>query len=256
MTPHPDRRARRSARSSATRCRSRTTTSWSPPGTPGAVRLHGRVLDGAGEPVPDAILELWQADADGQRRPGAGLAAPRRLTPSPASAARRPTRDGPLRLHDRWCPGAPFFAITVFARGLLNRLFTRAYLPGRGRRPFLDGARRGPPLDAAHHAGRDWLRVRRAPAGRPGDRLPDLPAPLSADDRPVLARRPPSRRPVHRRAPSSRRWCAVESAWVGRGRSAVARRRAGRRGGRQPGDPAGRVRCAQAHPDAQRCTTG
>src|SRR5262245_49015109 len=36
-----------------------------PPGTPGAIRLHGRVLDGAGEPVPDAILELWQADAEG-----------------------------------------------------------------------------------------------------------------------------------------------------------------------------------------------
>ena len=28
-------------------------------------------------------------------------------------------------------PGAPFFALTVFARGLLNRLFTRAYLPDR-----------------------------------------------------------------------------------------------------------------------------
>ena len=36
-----------------------------PPGTPGAVRLHGRVLDGAGDPVPDAILELWQTDAEG-----------------------------------------------------------------------------------------------------------------------------------------------------------------------------------------------
>ena len=36
-----------------------------PPGSPGAIRLHGRVLDGAGEPVPDALLELWQADADG-----------------------------------------------------------------------------------------------------------------------------------------------------------------------------------------------
>ena len=35
------------------------------PGSPGAIRLHGRVLDGAGEPVPDALLEIWQADADG-----------------------------------------------------------------------------------------------------------------------------------------------------------------------------------------------
>ena len=37
-----------------------------PPGTAGAVRLHGTVYDGAGEPVPDAILEIWQADAAGE----------------------------------------------------------------------------------------------------------------------------------------------------------------------------------------------
>ena len=36
-----------------------------PPGTPGAIRLHGVVTDGDGNPVPDALLELWQADADG-----------------------------------------------------------------------------------------------------------------------------------------------------------------------------------------------
>ena len=35
-------------------------------------------------------------------------------------------------------PGAPFFAITVFARGLLNRLFTRAYLPDMAGDPFLE----------------------------------------------------------------------------------------------------------------------
>ena len=35
------------------------------PGSPGAVTLHGRVLDGSGEPLSDALVELWQADADG-----------------------------------------------------------------------------------------------------------------------------------------------------------------------------------------------
>ena len=35
-------------------------------------------------------------------------------------------------------PGAPFFALTVLARGLLNRLFTRAYLPGASD-AFLEG---------------------------------------------------------------------------------------------------------------------
>ena len=32
---------------------------------PGAIRLHGRVLDGLGQPVPDALLELWQPAPDG-----------------------------------------------------------------------------------------------------------------------------------------------------------------------------------------------
>ena len=36
-----------------------------PPGSPGAVCVEGRVLDGAGEAVPDAVVELWQADAGG-----------------------------------------------------------------------------------------------------------------------------------------------------------------------------------------------
>ena len=35
------------------------------PGTPGMVRLHGTVLDGAGVPVPDAMLEIRQADPAG-----------------------------------------------------------------------------------------------------------------------------------------------------------------------------------------------
>ena len=46
----------------------RRTPSWSRPRAPDAIRLHGRVLDGAGDPVPDALLELWQADADGVSR--------------------------------------------------------------------------------------------------------------------------------------------------------------------------------------------
>ena len=37
-----------------------------PDGTPGAFRLQGRVLDGAGAPVPDGLVEAWQADPDGR----------------------------------------------------------------------------------------------------------------------------------------------------------------------------------------------
>jgi protocatechuate 3,4-dioxygenase alpha subunit len=104
-----------------------------PPASPDAIRLHGRVLDGEGNPVPDAIVELWQTGPDGQvvrssgslRRDGWtftgwGRAATdpeghywfSTLEPGPAEAGR-----------------PPFFAVTVFARGLLDRLFTRAYLP-------------------------------------------------------------------------------------------------------------------------------
>src|SRR5690606_20234110 len=37
-----------------------------PEDTPGAIRITGRVLDGAGAPVPDGVVETWQADADGR----------------------------------------------------------------------------------------------------------------------------------------------------------------------------------------------
>src|SRR6478735_6873418 len=36
-----------------------------PQSFPGAIQFHGTVRDGAGAPVPDALLEIWQADADG-----------------------------------------------------------------------------------------------------------------------------------------------------------------------------------------------
>ena len=48
------------------RCRGRTAACVVPDGTPGAIRIGGRVLDGAGEPVPDALVETWQADPDGR----------------------------------------------------------------------------------------------------------------------------------------------------------------------------------------------
>jgi protocatechuate 3,4-dioxygenase alpha subunit len=105
-----------------------------PAGTPGAVRLSGRVLDGAGDPVPDALVELWQPDADGivPREPGSlrrdGFAFTgwgRAATDDTGRYSFTTLTPGPT------APGAaPYFALAVFARGLLDRLFTRAYLPG------------------------------------------------------------------------------------------------------------------------------
>jgi len=107
-----------------------------PPGTPGAIRLHGRVLDGHGDPVPDALLELWQADPAGQvvRRQGSLRRDGYTFTGWGRAAT---DRDGHYAF-STLLPGAPFFAVTVFARGLLNRLFTRAYLPGASD-GFLEG---------------------------------------------------------------------------------------------------------------------
>lgn len=100
---------------------------------PGAVRLHGTVYDGHGTVVPDSMLEIWQPDENGNvvQEPGSlhrdgytftgfGRVAVDNVghydftTVNPG-----PTEEGK----------APFICLTVFARGLLNRLFTRIYLP-------------------------------------------------------------------------------------------------------------------------------
>ncbi|MCD2188810.1 protocatechuate 3,4-dioxygenase subunit alpha [Actinomycetospora soli] len=105
-----------------------------PPGTAGAISLHGTVRDGAGSPVPDALLEFWQAGPDGRIPVRAGSLA--RDGRSFTGFARVPTdragdyvvrtlRPGPIT----GSPEAPHLAVTVFARGLLHHLFTRVYFP-------------------------------------------------------------------------------------------------------------------------------
>lgn len=95
---------------------------------PGArLTLTGRVFDGAGEPVTDALLELWQADADGvyHAKPGAGF---RGFGRSAVDA------DGRYRF-ETLKPGragqgeAPHLKLIVFARGLMLHLHTRVYFP-------------------------------------------------------------------------------------------------------------------------------
>ncbi|MFE4540324.1 protocatechuate 3,4-dioxygenase subunit alpha [Streptomyces scopuliridis] len=113
-----------------------------PPATPGAIRLHGTVYDGAGTPVPEALVEIRQADGGGRvpraegslRRDGTAFTGwGRAATDSVGRYSFTTCEPGPAG------PGsAPFFSVVVFARGLLNRLFTRAYLPGTAADPFLD----------------------------------------------------------------------------------------------------------------------
>ncbi|MEZ0491131.1 protocatechuate 3,4-dioxygenase subunit alpha [Kineococcus sp. TBRC 1896] len=103
-----------------------------PRGTPGAVRLHGTVFDGGGAPVVDALLEVWQADPDGAvvQRPGSLHRDGWTFT----GFGRCATDGAGHYSFTTLTPGAvdgglPFFAVTVFARGVLHRLSTRAYLP-------------------------------------------------------------------------------------------------------------------------------
>jgi protocatechuate 3,4-dioxygenase, alpha subunit len=85
-----------------------------PEGTPGAVAVSGRVLDGAGEPVPDAVVEAWDGAGGRFGRCGTDADGAYRLV------AARPGGSG---------GAAPHLALLVFARGLLKPLLTRLYLP-------------------------------------------------------------------------------------------------------------------------------
>jgi len=101
-----------------------------PPATAGALRLHGVVYDGAGNPVPDALLEIRQPGPDGTVpmvegslvRDGRFTGWGRAATDSSGRYSFTTVEPG----------GAAFFSVVVFARGLLNRVFTRAYVPGPG----------------------------------------------------------------------------------------------------------------------------
>lgn len=103
------------------------------PGTPGAVQLTGRVLDADGMPVPDALLEIWQPDADGTIVARSGSL--HRDGHTFTGFGRAATDNEGRYSFTTVCPGptvpgqAPFFAVTIFARGLLDRLLTRLYLP-------------------------------------------------------------------------------------------------------------------------------
>ncbi|MDG4664416.1 protocatechuate 3,4-dioxygenase subunit alpha [Mycobacterium sp. 236(2023)] len=105
-----------------------------PPGSPGAVQFSGVVSDGQGRPVCDALLEIWQAHADGTTCDAAGSL--HRDGYTFTGWGRASTGDDGRYSFSTVIPGAtrpgaaPFIMVTVFARGLLNRLFTRAYVPG------------------------------------------------------------------------------------------------------------------------------
>ena len=108
-----------------------------PEGTPGAVWLRGRVLDGNGQPVTDALVETWQADPEGRfDHPDDPRGAVPASVPGFRGFGRSETVSGeyavrtlkPGRVPDG-ADGlqAPHVDVSVFARGLLDRVVTRCY---------------------------------------------------------------------------------------------------------------------------------
>ena len=106
------------------------------PPSPDALTIHGCVLDGAGHPVPDALLELWYADRDGKY----STQPPNSPQCPPPGFARVATDEAGCFRFQLLKPGqvdtgdgrmqAPHVVVLVFARGLLRHLITRMYFPG------------------------------------------------------------------------------------------------------------------------------
>jgi protocatechuate 3,4-dioxygenase alpha subunit len=109
------------------------------PDHPEAIRIEGTVYDGAGQPVPDAMVEIWQADrtrrydhpADGREdlpldEEFSGFG--RSGTDSGGEFSFVTVKPGPVPSPDGRLQ-APHIMVSVFARGLLKRLVTRIYFP-------------------------------------------------------------------------------------------------------------------------------
>ncbi|WP_125099352.1 protocatechuate 3,4-dioxygenase subunit alpha [Leucobacter chromiireducens] len=102
------------------------------PHSPGAIVLGGVIRDGEGNPIPDAVIEIFAADSDGSVPRARGSF--RRDDHTFTGFGRAFTTDEGR--YEFWTrnPGsvsgeAPFFAAVVFARGLPDKLHTRIYLP-------------------------------------------------------------------------------------------------------------------------------
>ena len=100
------------------------------------IRIQGHVLDGDRLPVPDALVEIWQANAHGRYHH------PRDQGPAPLDSSfvgfgRSGTENEGLYWFETIKPGpvpfdqerqqAPHICVAVFSRGLLNHLVTRLY---------------------------------------------------------------------------------------------------------------------------------
>jgi protocatechuate 3,4-dioxygenase alpha subunit len=100
------------------------------------IRIEGRVIDGAGAPVPDAMIEIWQANAHGRfNHPRDQRDLP--LDPEFSGYGRSGTDDDGVYWFETVKPGpvpykgdemqSPHLSVIVHARGMLNHAQTRLY---------------------------------------------------------------------------------------------------------------------------------
>ena len=138
-----------------------------PTGTPAgeAIEVAGRVIDAQGQPVPDAMVEIWQANAAGRYASAVDDRDAVPLDPHFLGFGRAAVDAAGVYRFRTVRPGrvpgpgntlqAPHLAVSVFGRGLLKRLATRLY--------FADGEGNGddPVLDAVPPARRETLIAQR-----------------------------------------------------------------------------------------------
>jgi protocatechuate 3,4-dioxygenase, alpha subunit len=132
------------------------------PDDPRAITIRGVLLDGAGDPVPDGLVEIWQANAAGRYAHPADTRTELPLEEGFTGFGRSGTVDAgrfelvtvkPGRVP--WPAGglqAPHIDVGVFARGLLKRLATRIYFPDEAEANAAD-----PVLSALEPAERETL---------------------------------------------------------------------------------------------------
>lgn len=143
----------------------------SPSGTPQGevIEVAGCVRDGNGDPITDAMIEIWQANAAGRYRSADDVREEVPLDPHFVGFGRASTDDAGIYRFRTVMPGrvpgpgnslqAPHLAVSVFGRGLIKRLATRLY--------FADapGNEIDPVLAAVPQERRDTLIARRREEG-------------------------------------------------------------------------------------------
>jgi protocatechuate 3,4-dioxygenase alpha subunit len=126
-------------------------------GIEGGVWLRGRVFDGAGDVVPDAMVETWQADPDG-RFPSPEDPRGASSYPGFRGYARAATSTGEYEIFTLK-PGrvpdgegglqAPHIDVSLFARGILDRVVARIYFADEAEANAEDVVLRSLPDDEA-----------------------------------------------------------------------------------------------------------